>query len=240
MMTEELPKEAINTKKPGPHLWISDWLNEFEAKRAKEFYRRTGLDYKTVLKYIIETADPYPGMRVLELAAGTGMIARHLVGLIGREGKLMGVDSTKELIEQARLDAQSAKVSTRIDWRVAPLNHLPFPKEELDLVICGFEFNRLETKDLFSESYRVLKDEGVLLIAAEVTSATEPGLAQKMRQQYRRFLKREAEDAKTDFYSSDELSELLRAAGFRQIIIRGLKSETALTARDFSLIKAVK
>ncbi|MFN7928019.1 MAG: class I SAM-dependent methyltransferase [Blastocatellia bacterium] len=81
---------------------------------------------------------------------------------IGREGKIVGVDSTKELIEQARLDAQSAKVSTRIDWRVAPLNHLPFPKTEMDLVICGFGFNQLDAKDLFNESYRILKDEGVL------------------------------------------------------------------------------
>lgn len=237
MMTKELPKEAENTKRPAPHLWIADWLNEFEAKRAKEFHRRTGLDYKTTLKQIIETADPHPGMHIMELAAGTGMIARHLVGLVGREGKIIGVDSTKELIEQARLDAQSAKVSTRIEWRAAPLNHLPFPKEELDLVLCGFGFNQLEVKDLLSESYRLLKPEGALLIAAEVAAATEPGFAQKL---YRRLVKREGEEARLPFYSSDELSEMLREAGFRQVIIRGLRSENGLHPRAFSLVKAVK
>ena len=242
MMTKELPKEAETTKKkkPAPHLFISDWLNEFEATRAKEFHRRTGLDYKTLLKQIIEAADPHPGMHVLEVAAGTGMIARHLVGLVGSEGKIISVDSTKELLEQARLDAQSAKVGTRIEWRVAPLNRLPFPKEEFDLVTCGLGFNQLEAKDLFGESYRILKEEGVLLIAAEVTSPNGTSFPQKLRQQYYRLLKREHEEARSHFYTSDELSEMLRVAGFRQIILRGLKGDAALASRDFSLIKAVK
>ncbi|MBS1808994.1 MAG: methyltransferase domain-containing protein [Acidobacteria bacterium] len=242
MMTKELPKEAEIAKKknPAPHLFISDWLNEFEAKRAKEFHRRTGLDYKTLLKHIIDTAALHPGMRVVELAAGTGMIARHLVGLVGREGHITGVDSTKDLIEQARLEAQSAKVGTRIEWRVAPLNHLPFPKGELDLVACGTGFNQLEATDLFSESYRILRQEGLLLIAAEVNSSNGPSFVNRIRQQYYRLLKRDHDEAKAHFYSTDELSEMLRAAGFRQIIIRGLKGDTAIAARDFSLIKAVK
>jgi ubiquinone/menaquinone biosynthesis C-methylase UbiE len=245
MTTQELPKEAekeiLKNQKKTPHLLISDWLNEFEAKRAKEFHRRTGLDFKTLLKQIIEAADPHPGMRVLELAAGTGMIARHLVGLVGSGGKIFGVDSTKESIEQARLDAQSAKVGTRIEWRVAPLNRLPFSPEELDLVTCGFSFNQLEAQDLFNESYRILKPEGVLLIAAEVTAPTGTReLTQKLRRHYQRFIKREQEEAKVHFHSSEELTEMLNLAGFRQTIIRGFKSDSTLTARDFSLIKAVK
>ena len=240
MMTKELPREVKIPRKLAPPLPISEWLNELEAKRAKEFHRRTGLDYKTLLKQIITTADLHPGMHVLELAAGTGMIARHLVGLIGHDGKIMGTDSTKELLEQARLDAQSAKVGTRIEWRVAPLNRLPFPKAELDLVVCGFGFNQIEAKDLFSESYRLLKTEGVLLLAAEVTSATNASLAQKVRQRYRQLLMRDSEEAKAQYYSSDELTEMLRSAGFRQVIIRGLKSDHTLTAREFSLLKAVK
>lgn len=240
MMTKELPREVDIPKKAAPQLPISEWLNELEAKRAKEFHRRTGLDYKNLLKQIITAADPHPGMHVMELAAGTGMIARHLVGLIGREGKIIGIDSTKELLEQARLDAQSAKVGTRIEWRVAPLNHLPFPKEEFDLVMCGFGFNQIEAKDLFSASHRILKNEGALLFAAEVTAGTNISLAQKVRQRYRQMLKRDSDEAKIQYYSSDELTEMLSLAGFRQVVIRGLKGDSSLTTRDFSLIKAVK
>ena len=240
MITKELPAEAhpLKKRKAAPTLPISDWLNEFEQKRAKEFQRRTGLDYQTLLKQILENADLYPGMQVLEVAAGTGMIARHLVGLVGSEGKIIGVDSTNELIEQARLDAQSAKVSTRIDWRVASIRHLPFRAGQLDLVTCGV-FNQFEPQEFFQEIHRVLRMEGVLLTAAELTPpAAIADWTQKLRRQYNRLFKGESEEAKAYYHSAHELTEMLRAAGFRQVVLRGLRGDS--NTRSFSLIRAVK
>ncbi len=241
MITKELPAEAQpkKQKKAVSPLPISDWLNEFEQKRAKEFQRRTGLEYSTLLKQILENAELYPGMHVLEVAAGTGMIARHLVGLVGSEGKIIGIDSTKELIEQARLDAQSAKVSTRIEWRVAPIKHLPFPEGEFDLVACGLTFNQFDPQDFFAEMHRILRLEGVLLTAAELTApATLSDWWQKARRQYNRLFKGEAEEANAHYHSSYELTEMLRATGFRQIVMRGLRGGS--NARSFALIRAVK
>jgi ubiquinone/menaquinone biosynthesis C-methylase UbiE len=243
MITKELPAEAQpkKKKKPAPPLPIADWLDEFERKRAKEFQRRTGLDYQAFLKQFLEDADLHPGMRVLEVAAGTGGIARHLVGLVGSEGKIMGIDSTKELVEQARLDAQSAKASTRIEWRVASHKHLPFLEGELDLVACGFAFNQFDPQEFFHETYRVLKVEGILLTAAELTSPARLSVwVQKVRHQYNRIFKDEAEEMRLHYHSSHELTEMLRAAGFRQIVMRGLPGQSGTTERSFSLIRAVK
>ncbi len=241
MITKELPAEAppFNQKKAAPPLPISDWLNEFEQKRAKEFQRRTGLDYKTFLKQILENAEPHPGMHILEVAAGSGMIARHLVGLVGSEGKIIGVDSTKELVEQARLDAQSAKVSTRIEWRVAPVKHLPFREGEFDLVACGLTFNQFDPQEFFAETHRILRMEGMLLTAAELTApATLSDWVQKARRQYNRIFKGETEEANAHYHSSHELTEMLRAAGFRQIVMRGLRGGSK--SRSFALIRAIK
>lgn len=241
MITKELPAEAQpkKQKKAAPPLPISGWLNEFEQKRAKEFLRRTSLEYHTFLKQILENAELHPGMHVLEVAAGTGMIARHLVGLVGREGKIIGVDTTKDLIEHARLDAQSAKVSTRIEWRVAPIKYLPFSEGEFDLVACGLTFNQFEPQEFFLEMQRILRLEGVLLIAAELTApATLSDWVQKARRQYNRLFKGEAEEANAHYYSSHELTEMLRAAGFRQVVLRGLRGGS--NSRSFALIRAVK
>jgi ubiquinone/menaquinone biosynthesis C-methylase UbiE len=240
MITKELPAEAqsFNQKKAASPLPISDWLNKFEQKRAKEFQRRTGLEYKTLLKQILENAELHPGMQVLEVAAGTGMIARHLVGLIGREGKIIGVDSTNELIEHARLDAQSAKVSTRIEWRVAPIKHLPFKDGAFDLVTCGL-FNQFEPQEFFQETCRILRTEGTLLTAAELTApATFTDWMQKARRQYNRLFKGEPEEASAHYHSAHELTEMLRAAGFRQVVMRALRGDS--NARSYSLIRAVK
>ncbi len=241
MITKELPAEAQlkNQRKAAPPLPISDWLNEFEQKRAKEFQRRTGLEYSTLLKQILENAELHPGMHVLEVAAGTGMIARHLVGLVGREGKIIGLDGTKELVEQARLDAQSAKVGTRIEWRVGSIKHLPFKEGGFDLVACGLTFNQFDPQDFFAETFRILRTEGVLLTAAELTApATLTDWVQKARRQYNRLVKGEAEEANAHYHSADDLTEMLRTAGFRQVVLRGLRGGSK--ARSFALIRAVK
>lgn len=242
MITKEIPTQIqATTKKNAPPLPISGWLNELEAKRAKEFHRRTGLDYQTLLRQIIEIAEPFPGIQILEVAAGTGMIARHLVGLIGTEGKIIGVDGTKDLVEKARLDAQSAKVGTKIEWKIAPYNHLPFNDNRFDLIACGLSFNQLDAQEFFRESTRVLKNEGTLLFAAELTPQDGLGdFAHKLRRHYQRLIKRDTDESKMQYYSSDELTEMLRAAGFRQILIRGLKGQTGIGGRRFSLIRAVK
>ncbi|HEX4946909.1 MAG TPA: methyltransferase domain-containing protein [Blastocatellia bacterium] len=240
MITKELPAEAhpINKRKAAPPLPISDWLNEFEQKRAREFQRRTGLEYQTLLKQILNDANLQPGRHVLEVAAGTGMIARHLVGLVGSEGKIIGVDSTKELIETARLDAQSAKVSTRIEWRVAPIKHLPFKEGTFDLVTCGL-FNQFEPQGFFQETCRILRPEGVLVTAAELTApAMLSDWVQKARRQYNRIFKNEPEEANAHYHSAHELTEMLRTAGFRQVVMRGLCGASG--GRAFSLIRAVK
>lgn len=241
MITKEVVKELNTTEKKKAPLLITDWLNELEEKRSKEFFQRTGLEYQTMISQIIEAADLHIGSEVLELEAGSGAIARHLVNFVGTEGKIIGVDSTAELVERARLDAQSAKVSTRIEWKVAPFNHLPFDDHRFDLVTCGLAFNQLDATDFFRETHRVLKEGGELLVAAELAPQSEmSGFMQKARQRYYRYIKRDEKEAKAHFYNSHELTEMLRATGFRQIIIRGLKSKTGMTARSFSIIKAVK
>ena len=52
------PKAALPPQKQP---LIATWLSEFEEKIARDFHRRTGLDYKTTIAQIIEAADPFPG-----------------------------------------------------------------------------------------------------------------------------------------------------------------------------------
>ena len=78
--SEEMPKLAIPREKQPI---IATWLSQFEEQIANEFRRRTGLDYKTTIAQIIETADPFPGMQVLDIPTATGVIARQFAGKVG-------------------------------------------------------------------------------------------------------------------------------------------------------------
>jgi ubiquinone/menaquinone biosynthesis C-methylase UbiE len=220
---------------------ISNWLSELEEKVAREFRRRTGLDYKTTMAQAIEAADPRPGMQVLDVATGTGVIARQLVGLIGDKGRIIGVDKTEEMVEQARLGAQSAGVGRKIEWRVAPAESLPFGDESFDLVTCTMAFHLMQARRFVREAYRVLKAGGRLLIAAELRPNVEVSeLRLKVRRNYYQFIARDRMEAEAHFHSPAEVIGMLTATGFRQSTIRGLRTRRSKYARVFSLIKAVK
>ncbi|MGH9843182.1 MAG: class I SAM-dependent methyltransferase [Blastocatellia bacterium] len=219
---------------------VSTWLSELEMKSADEFQRRTGLDYKTTIAQILEAAEPFPGMHVLDVPTETGVIARHFVGQVGEKGRIIGVDSTQEKLDQARLSAQSARVGMRIEWKVMPIEKLAFGNESFDLVNSAMTFHRLDAEKFFAEAYRVLKPGGRLLIADELAPKAEPSAVRDtVRRAWLRFVKRDEVEAEARFHSTDELMQLLRGAGFTQIIFRTLR-QRGEHDRAFTLIKAVK
>ena len=226
--------------KPKPAI-IDTWLSQFEQNIARDFQRRTGLDYQTTIAQIIETAEPFPGMRVLDVPTGTGILARQFVGKVGQEGKIIGVDDTREKVEAARLAAQSAKATLKTEWQVMPLEKLKFADGSFDLVTSGMAFHRLPNcQQYLAEIYRVLADGGRLLIADELAPEIEPSaLLQSVRRSYYRFIARDAAEAEAQFRSNKEIVQLLHEAGFNQAVVRALRQRSKHD-RVFALIKAVK
>jgi len=234
---EEGPKVSSKLQKP---LLIATWLSEFEERIAREFRRRTGLDYKSTIAQIIDAADPFPGMQVLDIPTGTGIIARQFVGKIGDKGRIIGVDETRAKLEEARLNAQSAKVSLHVEWKAMSLEKLSFENDSMDLVTSVMAFHRLNGAKFLAEAYRVLKPKGRLLIADEL--APEQGSSSfrlSARRTWYRYIRRDQSEANALFYNTEEMMELLGSTGFSQIMFRGLRQRSKHD-RVFTLIKAVK
>jgi ubiquinone/menaquinone biosynthesis C-methylase UbiE len=217
---------------------LTTWLSEFEQKIAQEFRQRTKLDYQATINQIIEAAEPTPGMRVLDAATGTGIIARQFIGRVGDTGRIIGVDTARR-IEQARLAALSAKVSRKLEWRVAAPDKLPFENESFDLVTCAMAFHRLPAAAFLGSAFRVLKPGGRLIIADELAPVAPSQVREFMRRSYYRYIARDSREAEAQFYHAEELVTLLREAGFRQQTIKVLR-ERSKHDWAFALIKAVK
>ena len=100
--------------------------------------------------------------RVLETAAGTGVVTRALVSVLP-EGVL--IDATD--LNQPMLDHASERLpSTRVTWRQADAQTLPFPDGTFDAVVCQFGAMFFPDKlRAFSEACRVLKPGGRFLFS---------------------------------------------------------------------------
>ncbi|QQS45415.1 MAG: methyltransferase domain-containing protein [Acidobacteriota bacterium] len=240
--TEQAVDAGRAKAKPAPKdkNLIQTWLSEFEEKNAREFRRRTGLDYKSTVALIIDTADPFPGMQVLDIPTGTGVIARQFVGKVGDKGRIVGVDLTREKLETARLAAQSSKVSMHVELKPMSLERLSFERDSFDLITSFMAFHRLKGEKLLAEAYRVLRPRGRLLIADEL--APETGASPfrlSVRRNYFKYIRRDESEANAHFRTTEEMMQMLSDIGFSQIMFRGLRQRSKHD-RVFTLIKAVK
>jgi len=95
--------------------------------------------------------------RILETAAGTGLVTRALLSALPEKVSIVATD-----LNQPMLDHASSRLpSTRVTWRQADAQHLPFPDGEFDAVICQFGVMFFPDKPrAFSEACRVLKPGG--------------------------------------------------------------------------------
>lgn len=95
--------------------------------------------------------------RVLELAAGTGVLTRALVRDLPERAEIVATDLNEAMLREA------ARVGTArpVAWRPADASHLPFPDASFDVVTCQFGVMFFPDKvRAFSEARRVLRPGG--------------------------------------------------------------------------------
>ena len=93
----------------------------------------------------------------LELATGTGLIAKHIVHSADH---IEATDASQEMIEQAKQGVKSAKLY----FSVQDMFHLPYADQSFDVVIVVNALHIVpEPEKALSEIRRVLKDDGVLV-----------------------------------------------------------------------------
>jgi ubiquinone/menaquinone biosynthesis C-methylase UbiE len=80
---------------------------------------------------LLETAALQTGQRILDVACGTGLIARLAAERVGASGTVTGLDLSPDMVKVAR----AASPST-ITWHVGDATSLPFPDDAYDVVLC--------------------------------------------------------------------------------------------------------
>ena len=94
---------------------------------------------------------------VLELATGTGLIAKHIVNAAAH---IEATDASAEMIAQAKRDNRSAK----LHFSVQDMFRLPYANQSFDAVIVSNALHIVpQPEKALAEIRRVLKDDGVLI-----------------------------------------------------------------------------
>lgn len=114
---------------------------------------------------LLDTVVVAPGSRVLDVASGTGVIARAAALRAGRDGQVTASDVSRAMLAHAA-EIQAGNGAAPIVYREAPADALPFADASFDVVLCqqGLQFFPARAAAL-GEMRRVLRPGGVVGIA---------------------------------------------------------------------------
>ena len=124
------------------------------AGRYDRFMRKDQVAYDEMCELIRPVVK---AKTVLELATGTGLIAKHIVNAAAH---IEATDASAEMIAEAKRDNRSAKLY----FSVQDMFCLPYAEEAFDVVIVSNALHIVpQPEKALAEIRRVLKDDGVLI-----------------------------------------------------------------------------
>ena len=116
-----------------PPLPSAGWQVEQNASEAYEQYLVPSI-FASWADQLIESSDVHEGDRILDVACGTGIVARRAASRVGASGSVVGVDINEGMLTVAKEIA--ADIQPSIAWRQADATDLPFSGEQFDIVCC--------------------------------------------------------------------------------------------------------
>lgn len=168
---------------------------------------------------LLDALGARPGERVLDVACGTGVLAREAAGRVGAAGRVTGLDVNEGMLAVARARAPG------VDWRRGPAEAIDEPDGSFDAVVSQFGLMFFEDRvAALREMRRVLRPGGRLVVAVWAGIDDVPGYAAMTALLDRLFGARIADELRAPFCLGDTgaLRALFAAAGMADGEIRTL------------------
>ncbi|ABA58801.1 bifunctional demethylmenaquinone methyltransferase/2-methoxy-6-polyprenyl-1,4-benzoquinol methylase UbiE [Nitrosococcus oceani] len=116
-------------------------------------------------RFVIELSGVRSGMRVLDLAGGTGDLAKTFSERVGNKGQVVLADINSSMLEKGRERLVNLGKVGNLNYVQANAEHLPFPADYFDRITIAFGLRNITQKEAALHSmYQALKPGGQLLV----------------------------------------------------------------------------
>jgi ubiquinone/menaquinone biosynthesis C-methylase UbiE len=162
--------------------WRTDQLPKTIAHRTRRIYDAVALVYplstmffhSKAHKRALEMSGIANGMRVLEVATGSGEMFRRLVRA-NQEGKTVGIDLSPNMASRTQQRIRKEFPGAETMCKAVDARYMPFRGESFDSVVCCYLLELLSNEDILltlSEFRRILRADGrlTLVLIGENTS----------------------------------------------------------------------
>jgi len=149
------------------------------------------------------------GETVLDLGSGGGFDCFLAADKVGKNGRVIGIDMTPEMIDKARENAEKGKYEN-VEFRLGEIENLPAADNSVDIIISNCVINLApDKKNVFKEAYRVLKPGGRLMISDIVLQKELPDSIKNSIEGY--------VGCVSGAVMKDEYTEAIKEAGFLEV-----------------------
>ncbi len=196
-------------------------INEYKQQIADMYTRRSATYdqsdwHHSIAHRLVEYAQVQPQQQLLDIATGTGIVAIAAAQIIGNEGKVIGIDISQGMLEQAQQKVDKLGL-TNIEFHFADAENLPFPENSFDCILCSSAFIWMfDLVGVLKHWYRFLKPGGLLgFHAFAETSFVSGTVAQNIFKKYGISLLLNQPTG-----TIEKCHNLLQTAGYSQIEIK--------------------
>ena len=218
---------------------VDRWQLDESSAKAYERYL-VPLFFAPGARYLIELVALKGGERVLDVACGTGIVARIAAERVGNSGTVIGLDLNEGMLEVAR--TASSNIHPIIEWRKGDVKEIPFEDSSFDVGFCqqGLQFFPDKVAAL-QEIHRVLKSNGRLALSAMRPIKHNPSYAILAEALERHIGADAGLMMRSPFLSlnTDDLRDLFVTAGFNDLrILISIGSVRYHSIKEFVLREA--
>lgn len=159
---------------------------------------------------VLDAAGVGPGQRVLDVACGTGVLARAALRRTGPEGSVMGLDPIPGML------AVAERISPEVEWRQGTAETLPFADASFDAVVSQFGLMFFADRSrAIREMVRVLAPGARLAVAVWDSLDNQPAYSLEVDLLQRTVGQQAADALRAPFVLGDiaKLAELFKRSG---------------------------